>query len=152
MAEKSGQALSRRSFIGLIKQFLAFTGLAAITGPIVAYFWPAKLEEYPTEPVAVGPVEDIPVGSAKTIPFGRNPAIIINMPEVGIVAYSAECTHFTCIVHYEPELRQLMCPCHDGYFDAVDGTVISGPPPEPLMSIPWYIEDGIIYLHYGGEA
>lgn len=152
MAEKTEHTLSRRGFIGLIKQILAFTGLAAITGPIVAYFWPAKLEEFPTEPVAVGPVDEIPVGGSKTIPFGRNPAIIINLPEIGFVAYSAQCTHFTCIVHFESELGQLMCPCHDGYFDALDGSVISGPPPEPLMTIPIYEEDGILYLHYGGDA
>ena len=152
MAEKTEQSLSRRGFIGFIKQLLAFTGLAAITGPIIAFFWPSELEEFPTEPVPVGPPAEIPVGSSKTIPFGRNPAIVINLPEMGFVAYSAECTHFTCIVSYDADLGQLICPCHDGFFDAADGTVISGPPPEPLMTIPWFEQDGIIYLHYGSEA
>ena len=152
MAEKTKQTISRRGFIGLIKQFLAVTGLAAITGPIVAFFWPSKLEEYPTEPVPVGPPDEIPVGTSKTIPFGRNPAIVIHHPDVGFVAYSAECTHFTCIVSYHADIKQLVCPCHDGYFDATNGNVISGPPPEPLMSIPLFEQDGILYLHYGGEA
>jgi len=42
------------------------------------------------------------------------------------------------------------CPCHEGYFNAVDGSVISGPPPTPLEEILVTIVDGNILI--GGEA
>jgi Rieske Fe-S protein len=142
--------LPRRGFIKLINQMLVATGLAAIIGPIVAFFWPAELEEVPSEPVAVGPVGSIPVGESKTIRFGRYPALVINTAEDGLLAYSAVCTHFACIVKWNPESGMIECPCHEGFFRASDGSVISGPPPEPLPTIPLFIEDDTLFI--GGEA
>jgi len=141
--------ISRRNFVELFNGVLATTGLAAVFGPIVAFFFPKKLEETPSEPVLIGKVEDIPLNESKTIKFGRYPALVINTPE-GIKAFSAVCTHFACVVKWEPNVGQIYCPCHDGYFDSIDGHVISGPPPTPLDPIKVKIENGDIYL--GGEA
>ncbi|HEY46059.1 MAG TPA: ubiquinol-cytochrome c reductase iron-sulfur subunit [Anaerolineae bacterium] len=147
---KDNATLPRRGFLRLINQALIATGLAAILGPIVAFFWPAKLEEMPSEPVAVGPVGSIAVGESKTIRFGRYPALVINTPDNGLLAYSAVCTHFACLVKWNPESGMIECPCHEGYFHPSDGSVISGPPPEPLESIPVFIEDDTLFI--GGEA
>ncbi|MCK5428361.1 MAG: Rieske (2Fe-2S) protein [Anaerolineales bacterium] len=140
---------SRRSFLKLANRLLTFTGLAVILGPIVAYFYPPKLEETPSEPVLVGNVDEIPEGESKIIRFGRYPALIINTQE-GLRAYSAICTHFACICKWNPELEQIVCPCHDGYFDPLDGHVISGPPPEPLEILHVEVVNNEIYV--GGEA
>jgi Rieske Fe-S protein len=142
--------LPRRGFLKLISQLLVATGLAAILGPIVAFFWPAKLEEVPSEPVPVGPVGSIAVGESKTIRFGRYPALVLNTPEEGLLAYSAVCTHFACLVKWNPESGMIECPCHEGFFSPSDGSVISGPPPEPLEIIPLFIDDDTIFI--GGEA
>ncbi len=142
--------LTRRGFIHLLNRLLAASGLAVVIGPVVAFFWPAELEEVPSEPLAVGDEGSIPEGQAKTVRFGRYPAIILNNPERGIVAYSAVCTHFACIVKWNPESGMIECPCHEGYFDPQDGSVITGPPPEPLSEIKVNIEGGKIYI--GGEA
>jgi cytochrome b6-f complex iron-sulfur subunit len=142
--------LTRRGFITLINRVLAATGVAAVIGPVVAFFWPAKLEEVPSEPLPVGDQGSIPEGQAKTIRYGRYPAIILNTPERGLVAYSAVCTHFACIVKWNPDTGMIECPCHEGYFDPVDGSVIEGPPPEPLGEININIESGTIFI--GGDA
>ncbi len=144
------KTLPRRGFLKLISQLLVATGLAAILGPIVAFFWPAKLEEVPSEPVSVGSTGSIAVNESKTIRFGRYPALVINTPEQGLLAYSAVCTHFACIVKWNPESGMIECPCHEGFFQVSDGAVISGPPPEPLPTIPLFIEDDTIFI--GGEA
>ncbi len=141
--------LSRREFLKIVNRLLVVTGLAAITAPIVAYFYPPNLDETPSEPVLVSKVEELPEGQNKTIRFGRYPAIVINTPE-GLRAYSAVCTHFACIVKWELESGQIVCPCHDGFFDPSDGHVISGPPPTPLEPIPVKIIDGEIFV--GGEV
>jgi cytochrome b6-f complex iron-sulfur subunit len=141
--------ISRRNFLELFNRGLAATGLVAVFGPIIAFFFPTKLEETPSEPVLVGKVEDIPLNESKTIKFGRYPALVINTSE-GIKAFSAVCTHFACVVKWEADAGQIYCPCHDGYFDSLDGHVISGPPPTPLDPIKVKIENGDIYL--GGEA
>lgn len=142
--------LTRRGFLSLFSRVLAATGAAALIGPIVAFFWPAKLEEIPSEPLAVGDEDSIPEGEAKTVRYGRYPAIILNTVERGLVAYSAVCTHFACIVKWNPASGMIECPCHEGYFDPADGTVISGPPPEPLGEIQVNIVDGTIFI--GGDA
>lgn len=147
MAENKN-TISRRGFLDIVQKIAAATGLAAIIGPAIAFFWPADLEEVPSEPVAVGPEGSIPVGGSKTVRFGRYPAIILNT-EDGLRAYSAVCTHFACIVTWDPENNWLACPCHEGYFDPSDGSIISGPPPAPLETIPIFNQEGTLFI--GGE-
>lgn len=64
----------------------------------------------------------------------------------GFIAYSAICTHLSCVTFYRKDLDQIYCPCHDGRYDPYDGArVIAGPPPEPLPQYPVKIqEDGTI--------
>jgi Rieske Fe-S protein len=138
--------LTRRGFMKLLNQALAATGLAVLVAPVVAFFWPAKLEEVPSEPIPVGDDGTIPVGESKTVRYGRYPALILNTAERGLVAYSGVCTHFACIVKWNPDSGMIECPCHEGYFDPVDGSVISGPPPEALAEIPVSIDEGTIYI------
>ena len=140
---------TRREFIKLLQGILTMTGLAVILGPIVAYFYPSKLEEIPSEPVLVGPAAELPPDASKTVRFGRYPALVINTQE-GLRAYSAVCTHFACLVKWNADLGQIVCPCHDGYFDPLDGSVISGPPPSPLQAFKVTEVDGMIYV--GGEV
>lgn len=141
--------ISRRDFLKLTYRFLTVTGLAIILGPIVAYFYPSKLEEVPSDPVLVGPEDELPVGTSKTIRFGRYPALIINTSE-GLRAYSAVCTHFACIVKWKSDENRIYCPCHDGFFEPLNGEVISGPPPTPLDPLKVEVVDGQIYVG-GGE-
>jgi cytochrome b6-f complex iron-sulfur subunit len=141
--------ITRRQFLHLANRLLVFTGLAAIVTPVVAYFYPPKLEEMPSEPVLVGPESDLPENESQTVRFGRYPALVIHTTE-GLKAYSAVCTHFACIVKWDKQLGQIACPCHQGYFNPLDGSVLSGPPPTPLMALPINVVDGDIYI--GGEA
>ncbi|MBS1248815.1 MAG: Cytochrome b6-f complex iron-sulfur subunit [Chloroflexi bacterium] len=142
-------SITRRDFLKIIKQILAATGLTALFSPVVAFFYPPSLEETPADPVLVGAVDDIPQGEALTVAFGRYPALVINT-EQGLRAYSAVCTHFACLVDWDAGLEQIVCPCHEGYFEPLEGGVISGPPPSPLESIPLEIVDGEIYI--GGAS
>lgn len=141
--------MSRRDFMKLAAWAATVTGFSAVVVPIIAYLYPKDLEETPSEPVPVGSLDDLPVGTAKTVPFGRYPALVIRLPD-GVHAYSAVCTHFACIVAWNPDTGQIACPCHDGFFDPVDGSVIAGPPPRPLDAIPVTVaDDGQITI--GGE-
>ena len=141
--------INRQEFIKLSKWFFTITGLAVIASPVVAFFYPPKLEETPSEPVLVGPESELPLNESKTVRFGRYPAIVINTSE-GYRAYSAVCTHFACIVKWDPQINQIVCPCHEGFFDAYDGSVISGPPPTALEPLPISIVNGEILV--GGEV
>ena len=140
--------ITRRDFLKLLQGAGALIGVSAVATPVVAYFYPPKLIEMPTEPVLVCPESELQVGEAKIVEFGRYPAIVINT-ENGLKAYSAVCTHFACLVKWNPETKRLECPCHDGYFNAVDGSVISGPPPKPLLALAAEVVDGQIYVKVG---
>jgi cytochrome b6-f complex iron-sulfur subunit len=140
---------TRRDFFKAGKSFLAVTGLAVVLGPIIAYFYPSNLEETPSDPILVGPESELQEGKSKTVRFGRYPAIVINTSE-GLRAYSAVCTHFACIVKWDLERYEIVCPCHDGFFHPHTGEVITGPPPRPLDPIHIEVVGGDIYI--GGAA
>jgi Rieske Fe-S protein len=142
---------TRRDFMKVTSRLLGFTGLAAIFGPVVAYFYPSNLEETPSDPVFVSKAAELPVGESKTVAFGRYPALVIHT-EQGLRAYSAVCTHFACICKWNAEIGQIVCPCHDGYFDPLDGHVLAGPPPTALEALGVEIADGDIYVSAGGES
>jgi Rieske Fe-S protein len=136
---------SRRDFVKVGKSFLAFTGLAVVLGPIIAYFYPSNLEETPSDPVLIGPKSELPEGESQTVRFGRYPAIVINTSD-GLRAYSAVCTHFACVVKWDQQRNEIVCPCHDGFFSPYSGEVITGPPPSPLDPINIEVVDGNIYI------
>jgi Rieske Fe-S protein len=141
--------ITRRQFMKLVNKGLVATGAAAIVGPVVAYFYPSDLQETPSEPVRVCSVDELPVGGSKTLSYGRYPALVINTTD-GLHAFSAVCTHFACIVKWDAEKGSIYCPCHDGYFDPVDGHVVAGPPPVGLAEIPVNVVDNEVFI--GGSA
>jgi len=51
-----------------------------------------------------------------------------------VTALSSTCTHLGCRVSWDPDAKQLKCPCHGGVYDRT-GSVIAGPPPAPLASL-----------------
>lgn len=141
--------VTRRDFLDVVKKVLAATGLTALLSPVIAFFYPPTLEETPPHPVQIGRLDDLPPGSGTTVPYGRYPALVIHTEE-GVKAYSAVCTHFSCIVKWDQDDAVIYCPCHAGYFEPNTGEVISGPPPLPLDPLQVTIEDGEILI--GGEA
>ncbi|MEW5867737.1 MAG: Rieske (2Fe-2S) protein [Chloroflexota bacterium] len=149
MSEQPESKINRREFLKLINRGLVATGLTALAVPVVGYFYPANLEEMPSEPVLVCPVAELGANQSKTVRFGRYPALVIHTAQ-GLRAYSAVCTHFACIVKWDPDQGKIVCPCHEGYFDPLDGSVLSGPPPTPLTPIAIQIVDNQIYI--GGEG
>jgi cytochrome b6-f complex iron-sulfur subunit len=143
--------MTRRDFLKIVNRVLAVSGLAAVFGPVVAYFYPPNLEETPAEPVLVAPQSELTEGQSRTVAFGRYPALVINT-SAGLKAYSAVCTHFACICKWDADKEQIVCPCHDGFFDPADGSVISGPPPKGLTPLETEIVEGDIYVSVGEES
>jgi Rieske Fe-S protein len=142
---------SRREFMKLVRWAAVVSGLSAIAYPLVAFLYPKDLAETPAAPVRVGPARALPVGASTTVDYGRYPALVIHTPK-GLRAYSAVCTHFACLVTWNPDTERIECPCHDGFFDADDGSVLAGPPPRPLEAIPVYKgADGLITIGEEGE-
>ena len=76
---------------------------------------------------------EVEVGDYKLFSYpDSEPCILIRLSADEYVAFSQSCTHLMCPVHYNHKKGQLVCPCHEGYFDARSGDVLAGPPPRPL--------------------
>jgi cytochrome b6-f complex iron-sulfur subunit len=106
----------------------AANAVVAVRGNLVP---PASFEPGGT---AVCRLSDIPVGGTKAfvVPGTALPGILVR-PEAGTVrAFEQKCTHLSCAVFYSPEKDHIVCPCHNGGFDARTGQVLYGPPPRPL--------------------
>jgi menaquinol-cytochrome c reductase iron-sulfur subunit len=67
-----------------------------------------------------------------------------------VTVYNGRCTHLGCAYSWQtqgPNSDHFVCPCHDGVF-ALHGSVVSGPPPRPLDTLPATVEDGVVVITY----
>jgi nitrite reductase/ring-hydroxylating ferredoxin subunit len=127
--------IGRRHFLGGVLGGGAAALGATAVGPLVAYVGNARSEPLP-EFLVLAPAEyELEPGQAKIVGFGPLPVLLIRTPEPdsSLKVFLAECTHFDCVVGYQPDEGCILCACHEGRFD-LDGNVISGPPPKPLTS------------------
>ncbi|MBB5868984.1 Rieske Fe-S protein [Allocatelliglobosispora scoriae] len=73
-----------------------------------------------------------------TYPGDADRATAIRLRDGTLVAYSSVCTHLACAVLWRADRGtegELLCPCHEGVFDARTGAVTAGPPPRPLPKV-----------------
>lgn len=125
--------ITRRQFLNGCLVGIGALFAAQSSYPLLRLLMPPESEMGPAE-VKLSPGEfNLAPNSAKIFPFGHKPALLIKTEAGEWVCLSAICTHFECTVHYDPELRQIVCPCHKGFFD-VYGMNIKGPPSRPLKS------------------
>jgi nitrite reductase/ring-hydroxylating ferredoxin subunit len=68
-------------------------------------------------------------------PSAADPCILVRTRDGGLRAFSQVCTHLSCAVVYRPEEESFFCPCHHGWFSAIDGRPTAGPPTRPLPRI-----------------
>lgn len=132
---------NRRKFLGFCLGGVAAAAAAAVTYPLYRYLAPRSKGEMAVK-VAI-PETEVPEGVAKFFEFGGSTAVVARKKGGALVALSAVCTHLGCIVQWQREKEQFLCPCHAGLFSA-DGTVLAGPPPKPLPRLPVTVAEGKI--------
>lgn len=81
----------------------------------------------------------VPVGSAHFFQYQGRPAVVLQPSPGDFIAMSAVCTHLGCVVSWEDDKAEFLCPCHGGRFSA-EGAVLGGPPPKPLEAMPVAVE------------
>lgn len=105
--------------------------MANVAIPVYNYFRKEKkLGEY-----FVGMIDDLNVGGMRTFYINedhRNPYMLIRLAEDKWKVYEQKCTHLSCSVLYNHDENVIECPCHHGFFNPEDGSVIQGSPPRPL--------------------
>ena len=86
---------------------------------------------------------DLPVGVPTEVPFTvvsgdkstPGSTWLIRKATGDLIAYDPRCTHGLCRYNWTPEKSKFECQCHEGEF-ALDGTVLAGAPPKPLVRFP----------------
>jgi len=64
-----------------------------------------------------------------------------------VSAFSPVCPHLGCHYDWNNKARQFQCPCHASTF-AADGTVLGGPAPRSLDTLPHRIVNGALYVRW----
>lgn len=133
----------RRKFLGwcLGGTVVAFVGAAGWS--VFRYLAPRQ-EATAAARVTIPEQEMLP-GEAKFFAFAGSPAVLVRTKNGTLIALSAVCTHLGCIVQWEKEQQDFLCPCHAGRFTP-EGNVISGPPPQPLAMLPLAVANGTITI------
>jgi cytochrome b6-f complex iron-sulfur subunit len=142
--------VSRRRFLYYLLGFSVVATAAGVLTPVIGYIWPpSRAAAGEGAQVEVGKSSDFPAGTGKVVPVNDKPVIVVNTTKGGLKAYSAICTHFGCIVAWDQPRQFILCPCHDGRFNPVNGAVISGPPPAPLPELAVTVEGDTVYVNSG---
>jgi len=154
------KTISRRNFLSRAIGGIVAAIVTALGVPIVGYIIsPARSAKKAEEWTEVGSRSDFSVGEPArpsfistikdgwvTTEVGRS-VWVVRRGEEEFTVYNPKCTHLGCIVGWHAEDQTFKSPCHGGVF-AVDGRVLAGPPPRPLDTLDWKIEDGKLFVVY----
>lgn len=155
--QAGGPGLSRRRVLAALTGGIYALIAAVLAIPSIAYVAaPARMKRR-SQWVSLGSVSRFREGEPTRVAYEfrrrdgwvvapvKKLAYVIRQAEEGFVVFSNECTHLGCGVRWDKELRQFLCPCHDGKFDE-GGKVVAGPPPRPLIRYASKMEDGALYI------
>lgn len=124
--------IGRRKFLNWFLGTSVGAFLVAVLYPVSRYLIPPRAEESTARGVTLSlKPADIKPNSGQIFRFGSQPGILVRTPAGELRAFSAVCTHLSCIVQYRADIGHLWCACHNGHFD-LNGKNIAGPPPKPL--------------------
>lgn len=142
---------TRRDLLDLALVTTGALAAAALLGPLAVYLNAEVEDRTPRGEVRIGAIDSIPVNGAISRVIEGEELLVIRREENQFHALTATCTHSDiCLVKWDAERKQLICPCHRGTFD-VYGNVVSGPPPRPLASREVVLRDGTIFLRRGAS-
>jgi len=123
----------RRTFLIMILSGVSAVLAALVAWPLWQYLSPTK-KSGELEKILV-PRSEVAVGQAHFFNFHGRPAVVLQPSPGQFSAFSAVCTHLGCVVKWVADKQEFLCPCHGGRFSS-EGTVLGGPPPKPLESLP----------------
>ena len=132
---------SRRKFLAACLGGIGAAIAGAVLYPVYEYLAPRPAGD--NQGKVTIPESELPPDGAKFFDFRGASGVVVRKKNGELVALSAVCTHLGCIVQWEKERQDFLCPCHAGRYSA-DGAVTAGPPPRPLAKLPFTVASGII--------
>lgn len=122
--------VGRRRFLSqAVMGFGVLFGVGTLALRFMQFLIPSQKPKR-VESVLIGAESRIPLGGAMSMDLGDHKILVLKTDE-GVAAFSRRCTDLGCLVSWNKEREQFLCPCHQGTFDKT-GLNIAGPPPRPL--------------------
>ena len=146
LSDLTNTSVTRRGFIQILLGFSVVSTVVGMLVPVIGYLLPKSANSGSGAPVEVGAVEDFGPGTGKVVSVNDKAVILVNGKAGGLKAFSAICTHLGCIVSWDTRKNSIACPCHDGFFNATTGAVVSGPPPKPLAQYEVVVKNGKVLI------
>ncbi|MCR4320576.1 MAG: Rieske (2Fe-2S) protein, partial [Candidatus Brocadiaceae bacterium] len=72
---------------------------------------------------------------------------VVRQEDNSLKVFSTNCPHLGCGINWEEDVKQFLCPCHEGTFD-INGKKISGPPPRDMYRYETKIENNTVLVSY----
>lgn len=143
--------MERRDFLKkAIKLFFSFVTLVLLSTAF--YLYPSRIRKAKIEYFYLMDEDDLPKRGVRRVDFRYTleeravvTRVYVVVSDREVTAFSPVCTHLGCFVNWDSRKKEFICPCHAGRY-AMDGAVISGPPPKPLTRLPLKTSAGEIYL------
>lgn len=152
--------LDRRDFVKVVTVTLGSIMGAVIAIPAVGYLLsPATSIKKKESWISLGPLENYPILQPILFTFVQTTVngwektsnsygvYVVRYDETTQKVFSNKCTHLSCRVTWQDGQQEFFCPCHDGIF-SIEGQVVSGPPPAPLIEYENKVEDGTLYFYF----
>ncbi|WP_166237781.1 Rieske 2Fe-2S domain-containing protein [Paenibacillus turpanensis] len=139
--------LDRRAFMKTVAGAAGVFGVSTLPWGALAAKELAGFGGKKYERVKIGETAKLKVGEALEFayPSEHDTALLIRLGENEYKAYQNACTHLRCPVFWDGPKKELVCPCHHGFFNPQNGVPTAGPPRRPLPEITVEIDGGVIY-------
>ena len=108
--------VGRRRFLSqAVMGFGMLFGLGTLGFRFMQFLLPTRADKQ-SETVLIGAETRIPLGEAVPMDLGGHKILVLKT-EDGVAAFSRRCTDLGCLVSWNKEREQFVCPCHQGTFD-----------------------------------
>jgi menaquinol-cytochrome c reductase iron-sulfur subunit len=135
--------LNRRMFY-LIFIYVVWVTIGMVLAIPAAFYllWPPRPKKE-QDWADAGTLKELKLGTPSEWVFRRNrvdgwkvtseksTVWVVKKAENEIIAFSPQCPHLGCAVHWVAKKHEFLCPCHASTF-SIEGQVLSGPAQRPL--------------------
>ncbi len=137
------EELSRRSFLIWVIAGLGSLVAVVLGGAGGGYFLSPLFRKKEEGWIDIGRAADFLPGTPTKVEYierrrdawvtteRRSSAWVLTSNGKDFIVYDPRCTHLGCPYRWDADKKLFLCPCHNAVF-AVDGRVVSGPPPRAL--------------------
>jgi quinol-cytochrome oxidoreductase complex cytochrome b subunit/nitrite reductase/ring-hydroxylating ferredoxin subunit len=150
---------TRRSFLKMMIGSMSALITLALGVPFVGNLIGPSFQRRRLSWSKIGDIRSLPIGRPLNLNFSFNiqdaylrqtvtySVWIIKRSSSEIAVYSPICPHLGCHYDWNPQSKTFVCPCHGSVF-SIGGKVLGGPAPRPLDTLPFKVENGMLYVQW----